>query len=32
VLQKQQQILQMMSNVSKMVHEVTMAIIRRMGG
>ena len=32
VLQKQQQTLQMMSNVSKMLHDTAMAIIRKIGG
>jgi hypothetical protein len=32
VLQQQQQMLQMLSNVSKMVHETAMAIIRKIGG
>lgn len=32
VLQKQQQILQMMSNISKMLHDTSMAVIRKMGG
>jgi hypothetical protein len=32
VLQKQQQTLQMMSNISKMLHETAMAVIRKMGG
>jgi hypothetical protein len=31
ILQKQQQTLQMMSNVSKMLHDTTMAIVRRVG-
>ena len=32
ILQKQQQILQMMSNISKMLHDTAMSIIRKMGG
>jgi hypothetical protein len=32
VLQKQQQTLQMMSNISKMLHDVAMATIRKIGG
>jgi hypothetical protein len=32
MLQKQQQILQMMSNISRMMHDTTMAVIRKMGG
>jgi hypothetical protein len=32
VLQKQQQTLQMMSNISKMIHDTAMAIIRKIGG
>ena len=32
MLQKQQQILQMMSNVSKMTHDTLMSIIRKIGG
>ena len=32
VLQKQQQTLQTMSNVSKALHDTAMAIIRKMGG
>ena len=32
VLQKQQQMLQMMSNISKMLHDTSMAVIRKMGG
>jgi len=32
VLQKQQQTLQMMSNISKMVHDTAMSIIRKIGG
>lgn len=32
VLQKQQQTLQMMSNVSKMLHDTAMAVIRKIGG
>ncbi len=32
VLQKQQQTLQMMSNISKMLHDTAMAVIRKMGG
>jgi hypothetical protein len=31
-LQKQQQTLQMMSNISKTIHDSTMAVIRKMGG
>ncbi len=31
MLQKQQQTLQLMSNVSKMLHETAMAIIRKIG-
>ena len=31
-LQKQQQTLQMMSNISKMLHDTAMAVIRKMGG
>ena len=31
VLQKQQQTLQMMSNISKMLHDTAMAIIRKIG-
>jgi len=31
-LQKQQQTLQMMSNISKMLHDSAMAVIRKMGG
>jgi methyl-accepting chemotaxis protein len=32
MLQKQQQTLQMMSNISKMIHDTAMAVIRRIGG
>jgi hypothetical protein len=32
MLQKQQQTLQMMSNVSKMLHDTAMSVIRKMGG
>jgi hypothetical protein len=32
VLQKQQQILQMMSNISKLIHDTSMAVIQKMGG
>jgi hypothetical protein len=32
VLQKQQQTLQMMSNISKVLHDTAMAVIRKMGG
>jgi len=32
VLQKQQQTLQMMSNISKMLHDTAMAVIRKIGG
>ena len=32
MLQKQQQTLQMMSNISKMLHDTAMAIIRKIGG
>ena len=32
ILQKQQQTLQMMSNVSKMLHDTAMAIVRKIGG
>ena len=32
VLQKQQQTLQMMSNISKMLHDTALAIIRKIGG
>lgn len=32
VLQKQQQALQMMSNISKMMHDTAMAVIRKIGG
>ena len=32
MLQKQQQTLQMMSNISKMLHDTAMAVIRKMGG
>lgn len=32
VLQKQQQTLQMMSNISKMLHDTAMSVIRKMGG
>ena len=32
VLQKQQQTLQMMSNISKMLHDTALSIIRKMGG
>jgi hypothetical protein len=32
ILQKQQQTLQMMSNISKMLHDTAMAIIRKIGG
>jgi hypothetical protein len=32
MLQKQQQTLQMMSNISKALHDTAMAIIRKMGG
>lgn len=32
VLQKQQQTLQMMSNISKMMHDTAMAVIRKIGG
>jgi len=31
VLQKQMQVVQMMSNISKMLHDTTMAIIRKIG-
>jgi hypothetical protein len=32
VLQKQQQTLQMLSNISKLTHDTCMAVIRKMGG
>lgn len=32
ILQKQQQTLQMMSNISKMMHDTAMAVIRKIGG
>lgn len=32
VLQKQQQLLQMISNISKMLHDTSMAVIRKIGG
>jgi hypothetical protein len=32
MLQKQQQTLQMMSNISKMLHDTAMAVIRKIGG
>ena len=32
MLQKQQQTLQMMSNISKSLHDTAMAVIRKMGG
>jgi len=32
ILQKQQQLLQMLSNISKMVHDTAMTVIRKMGG
>jgi len=32
VLQKQQQVLQMLSNISKLVHDTAMAVIRKIGG
>ncbi|MBA3727300.1 MAG: hypothetical protein H0W86_12925 [Armatimonadetes bacterium] len=32
ILQKQQQTLQMMSNISKMIYDTTMSIIRKIGG
>ena len=32
ILQKQQQLLQMMSNISKVTHDTAMAIIRKIGG
>src|SRR5262245_13019777 len=32
VLQQQQQMLQLLSNISKMLHDVTMAVIRNLGG
>jgi methyl-accepting chemotaxis protein len=32
ILQKQQQTLQMMSNISKMLHDTAQAVIRKMGG
>jgi hypothetical protein len=32
ILQKQQQTLQMMSNISKMMHDTAMAVIRKTGG
>ena len=32
ILQKQQQTLQMMSNISKMLHDTAMSVIRKMGG
>ena len=32
MLQKQQQTLQMMSNISKMLHDTAMSVIRKMGG
>ena len=32
MLQKQQQTLQMMSNISKMLHDTAVAIIRKIGG
>jgi hypothetical protein len=32
ILQKQQQTLQMMSNISKMLHDTAAAIIRKIGG
>ena len=31
ILQKQQQLLQMMSNISKMLHDTAMAVIRKIG-
>ena len=32
MLQKQQQTLQMMSNISKMLYDTAMSVIRKMGG
>ena len=32
ILQKQQQVLQMMSNISKLLHDTSMAVIRKIGG
>jgi hypothetical protein len=32
ILQKQQQALQMMSNISKMIHDTAMSVIRKIGG
>ncbi len=32
ILQKQQQTLQMMSNISKMMHDTAMSVIRKIGG
>jgi hypothetical protein len=32
ILQKQQQTLQMMSNISKLVHDTAMSVIRKIGG
>jgi hypothetical protein len=32
VLQKQQQVMQMMSNISKMLHDTALAIVRKIGG
>ena len=32
ILQKQQQTLQMMSNISKMLHDTAMSVIRKIGG
>jgi hypothetical protein len=32
VLQKQEQVLQMMSNVSKMLYDTAMSVIRKIGG
>jgi hypothetical protein len=32
MLQKQQQTMQMMSNISKMLHDTALAVIRKLGG
>ena len=32
ILQKQQQTMQMMSNIAKMLHDTAMAVIRKIGG
>jgi hypothetical protein len=32
MLQKQQQMMQMMSTVSKMMHDTAMAVVRKVGG